>query len=117
DHAVVIEVKAGYGVARFRLLRLFFDAERAAAVVELDDAVALGIFHRVGEYRCALLAGARAVDERHEFVAEEDVVAQNEGGAPVADEIAPDEEGLRDAGGLFLHRIGDIEPPLPPIAE
>ena len=46
---LVVEVEAGNGIVRFRLLWLFFDAEGFAVFVELDHAVALRILDRIGE--------------------------------------------------------------------
>jgi hypothetical protein len=47
----VVEVQAGDGVVRLRLLGLLFEADGPAAFAELDHAVALGIVDAVREYR------------------------------------------------------------------
>ena len=59
DHPVVVEVESGHGARRARPRGLFLDAHRPAGGVELDDAVALGIAHEVGEDRRARRRGRR----------------------------------------------------------
>ena len=58
EHAVVVEVEPGDRVGRLRLRRLLLEADRAARLVELDDAVALRVAHAVGEHGGARLRAA-----------------------------------------------------------
>src|SRR5262245_3208352 len=47
---VIVDVKSRNGVVAFWTLRLFFDGDRAAVTVELDDAIALGVVNMITEY-------------------------------------------------------------------
>src|SRR5205085_4860097 len=91
----IVEVETGHGIARLRLLRLLLDAERAAAFVEFDDAVAVRVVHRIGENGGTVLSLDPAHHERPEIVPKKNVVAQDEGNAVAADEVAANDEGLR----------------------
>src|SRR5436190_12011975 len=46
---VVVKIESGHGVARFWLLRFFFNAKRTPIRVELYYSIPLGIMHRIGE--------------------------------------------------------------------
>jgi len=50
-------------------------------------------------------------------VAVEDVVAEDEAGGPVADEVRADDEGLREALGFRLGGVGNGHAPLGPVAQ
>jgi hypothetical protein len=50
-------------------------------------------------------------------VAVEDVVAEDERARPLAHEVAPDEERLREALGLRLHRVRELDAPVAAVAE
>ena len=109
-HLVGVEVEAHHRVVALGLLRLLLDAETVAVPVELGHAVALGIGHPVTEDGGLLvLLGIlhRILQQRGEAVAVEDVVAQDEAGAIVADELLPDDEGLRQTVGTGL--LGILE--------
>ena len=99
DDLVVVEVETDDGVVRARLLRLLLDREHVALRVELDDAVALRVAHPVAEDRRALVSRRGALEAVAEAVAVEEVVAERQRDAVAADEIAPDQERLRDAFG------------------
>src|SRR5690606_2830 len=88
DNPPVIEINAGDRPGRTRLDRLFLDAERPAAVVELHDSVALGIGHGIGEHcRAAALTGCLA-QLLHQPVPVENVVAEDQRAGVVADKVA-----------------------------
>jgi hypothetical protein len=112
EHAVVVEVEARDRVVRAGCLRLLLEADGAAVGGELDDAVALRVAHAVGEDGGAALAARRVLQQVGQVVAVEDVVAEREGRALLADEIAADQERLRQAARLRLHGPGepDAEP-------
>ena len=95
DDLVVVEVEAGDGVARLGLFRLFFQADGAARAVELNDAVALRVFDRIGEDGGACFERGGRLKLAGEALAVEDVVAENQALGDVADEVVADEEGLR----------------------
>ena len=52
-----------------------------------------------------------------EAMAEEEIVAEDESGRLPAQEVAADDEGLRQALGPRLLGIGDVEAPLPAVAQ
>src|SRR5450830_1147817 len=99
EHAVVVEIQAGDGVARARLLRLLLEADRVPLPVELHDAVTLGVEHAVGEDGRAGRAGGRALEHLRQAVPVEQVAAG------------------RETLGLRLRRIGDPDAELPAVAE
>mgnify|MGYP000172639273 CR=1 FL=1 len=117
DDAVVVEVEAGDGVAALGLDGLLFEADGAAVLVEFDDAVALGIVHRVGEDGGAVAAGAGGAQAAGEVVAVEEVVAEHEGAGAVADEVFADDEGLGEAVGAGLDGVLQREAPLAAVAQ
>ncbi len=117
DHLVVVEVQPGDRVGRLRLRRLLLEADGAAGRVELDDAVALGIANLVAEHRRAGLAGRGAAQVVGEVRAVEDVVAERERDAIGADELAADEERLREAVGARLRGVLDLQAELRAVAE
>src|ERR1051326_834671 len=90
---------------RFRLLRFFFQANRATVRAEFDDAVALRVPHLVSEYAGSVLHRERFAKEV-EFTVK-DVVTENEARARIADELFTDNEGLRDSIRLRLLGIFD----------
>jgi len=109
-HLVGVEVEAHHGVVALGLLRLLLDAETVAVPVELGHTVALGIGHPVAEDGgLAVLLGIlhRILQQGGEAVAVEDVVAQDEAGAIVTNELFPDDEGLRQSVGTGL--LGILE--------
>ena len=58
-----------------------------------------------------------ALQELGERLAMEDVVAEDQRDAILADELAPDEESLRDAFRLGLHRVFEPQAPALAVAE
>src|SRR5581483_4982256 len=110
-------VQASDRVARLRLVRFLLDAERAALGVELDHAIAAGIIDWIGEHGGAALAVQSLAHDRHEVVAKEDVVAEDQRNAVAADELSADEECLRYAGGPLLHGVREAHAPLLAVAQ
>ena len=117
DDLVVVEVEASDGVVGFGLFRLLFEAEHLAGLVELGDAVALGVVHVVGEDGCAGTTLVGIAENLVEVVAVEDVVAQHEGGVVVADEVGADDEGLGEAVRAGLDGVLQVDAPLAAVAE
>ena len=111
DDIVVVEVQPDDRVPRFRRLRLFLEADRLHRVIEGDDAVAFGIAHRIGENRGALAPRRDDFQSLGETVTEEDVVAEHEADRIVADEIAADQERLRQSAGIGLDGVGQRRSP------
>ncbi len=114
---IVVEVETRDRVARLRRLWLFLDADYAAARVEFGNAVALGIGYRIDEHRCAIDPVAGPLQHRLQIVAIEHVVAENQHRRPTTDEVAADDEGLREAVRRRLHCIRQVESPLRTIAQ
>ena len=113
----IVEIQAGDGIARLRLLGLFLDADGTAFGVEGDDAVALRIGDGIGKHRSASVDFRGLLQLTGQFVAIEDVVAQYQRGRVVADEIATDDEGLRQTVGGGLHGVLDVQSPAGTVAE
>ena len=109
-HVARVEVEAGDGVARLRVLRLLLDGDGAALAVELHDAEALGVVHVVAEHggtaRPRVLHGLPQVPGQ--AVAVEDVVAQHERAGLPADEFLADGEGLGEAVRARLLGVGQV---------
>src|SRR5450759_3410370 len=117
EHAVVVEIQAGDGIARARLLRLLLEADRVPLPVELYDAVTPGVEHAVGEDGRAGRTGGRALEHLRQAVPVEQVVAERERDGVLAHERTTDEKRLRETLGLRLRRIGDPDAELPAVAE
>ena len=99
---IVVEVEAGHGVVRARVLGLLLDGERTTVGVELDDTVALR-GRSPGSRRPPrrLLQLGRALSqERAEAVTVEDVVAQDQADRVAADEVAPMRNACARPSGL-----------------
>ena len=75
---------------------------RLEGLVELDDAVPLGVVDLVGEQLRPGLQAGRLVEHRRQVVAVEDVVAEDQADGALADEVRPEQERLGDALGLGL---------------
>ena len=79
------------------MLGLLFDAQTVTILVELGHTVALGVVHIVAEHgSTVILLGISHSFLQHtrETATIEDVVAEDETGAIVADELLTDDEGL-----------------------
>ena len=110
EHRVVVEVEPGDRVGR-RGLAGFSSSDKARpARVELDDAVALRILDAIGEDGGAALAHGRLPHVVGQAVAVEDVVAERQRHAVVADELAADDEGLREPAGMRLRGVRQARP-------
>ena len=109
-HAVRIEIQAHNGIVRLRLLRLLLDAQAVALIVDFCHAIALGVVHVVAKHRrfpvllCIDNALAQQLGEAH---AVENVVAEHEAGAVVANELLADNERLCQTVGTGL--LGILE--------
>src|SRR5205814_941264 len=112
QHAVVVEIETHDGVARARALRLLLDSRCFSFCIECNDAIALGILDRIGKYSRAALPLRRLLEEIHESVAVEQVVAQHQRHGIAADEFSPDDERLSDAIGFELLFIAYADAPL-----
>ena len=87
------------------------------AVVELHNAIALGVVYRVGEYGGARFALRCTPQERREIGTVENIVAEDQSAMIGADELSADHECLREAAGIGLHRIADFHTPASAFAE
>src|ERR1039458_1158770 len=50
DNLIVVKIKAGHGVTRFRVLRLLFNAESAPGAIEFHNSIPFGIVHGIGKH-------------------------------------------------------------------
>ncbi len=97
--------------------RLLLDRERTAALIELDDPVALGIFDPVAKHRCPGLLGYRGGQVAAQALAEEDVVTENERDVVIADEVRPEDERLRYPLRACLLGVGEAHAELRAVAQ
>ena len=97
------------------ILRFLLEADGAAVRTELDHAVTLGIAHLITENAGAALEGERLAIEI-EFPVE-NVVAQDERSAGVAEKVRADEERLRNSFRLWLRGVFDPDSEPRAIAE
>ena len=117
DHVVVVEIEAGDRPVGTGAGGLLLDRGRPPGAVEGDDAVTPGVGNAMAEHRRPGPSGGGAAQLAGEAAAVEDVVAQGEGAAIVADEVAPDQEGLGQALGAGLHAVADGHPPAAAVAQ
>lgn len=112
DDVLVVEIEARHGKIRLWLSRLFLEAHGLALLVELDNAVALGVADVVGKDRRAVRLRGRALHHDSKVGPVEDVVAQDERTALAREEFLTDQERLRKAFRLGLHGVRDGDAPL-----
>ena len=111
-HLVGVEVEAHHGIVALGHLGFFLNAEAVAVPVELGHAVTFGVAHPVAEdggflILLGILDGV--AEQGGEAGAVEDVVAEHEAGAVVADELLADDEGLREAVGGGLLGVFEVD--------
>ena len=94
DDILVVEIEARHGKVGLWLGWLFLEAHGLAFLVELDDAVALGVADVVGKDRRAVRLRGRALHHDGEVGAVEDVVAEHERTALACEELLADQECL-----------------------
>src|ERR1043166_3621483 len=85
--------------------------------VEFDHAIALRIVNMVGEDAGAGAEPGRFDEQRHEVVAAENVVAQDEADGTIGDKVAADEKRLGNAAGLRLGAVRERKTELTAVAE
>ena len=117
DDILVVEIEARHGKIRLWLGWLFLEAHGLAFLVELDDAVALGVADVVGKDRRAVRLRGRALHHDGEVGAVEDVVAEHERTALACEELLADQECLCESLRLRLHGVRDGNAPLRAVAE
>ena len=117
DDVLVVEIEASHGEIRLRLGWLLLETHGLALLVELDDTVALGVADVVGKDRRAVRLRGRTLHHDSEVGAIEDIVAQDERTALAREELLANQERLRKAFRLRLHRVRDRDAPLRAIAE
>ena len=119
-HLVGIEVQAHNGVVALRLRRLFLDAHAAPFCVELHHAVALGVVHAIAEHGglgVFLRRLHRCTQNVAEVAAVEDVVAQHEANAVIADKLFADDKGLCQSVGRGLLGVFEVNAVVAAIAQ
>ena len=99
------------------MLGLFLDGDDFPVLVELHYPGALRILHLVGKNGCAGGAFHGGAHVAGQIVAVENVVAEDQRAGAIADEIGADDKSLRQAIGASLHRVGNVQPPLLPVAQ
>lgn len=117
DDVLVVEIEARHGKVGLWLGWLLLEAHGLALLVELDDAVALGVADIVGKDRRAVRLRGRALHHDSEVRAIEDIVAQDERTALARKELLADQECLRESLRLRLHGVRNRDAPLRTVAE
>ncbi len=92
------------------MLRLLLDAQHPAGGIELHDAIALRIAHRIGEHGGSGSGAIAGLQLGHQVVAVEEVVAQHQGRGPFRQEIRTDQEGLGQTIRTGLDGLAQADP-------
>ena len=74
-HLVVVKIQAGDGMVRFWLDGFLLQPDRPPVLVELDDAILLGMIDPVGKHRRPNLAGHGILQKRTQARTEKNIVA------------------------------------------
>ena len=120
DHGVRIEIETDHGIVGLRLLGFLFDGGAVALRVEGSHAVAFGVVDAVAEnggFALLLCRGDGRLEHSAEACAVENVVAEHETHAVIADEFAADEEGLRQTVGRGLLGVSELHPEIGTVAQ
>jgi hypothetical protein len=107
DHGVVVEIKPGDCNVRLRFRGFLLDGNGAPGVIELHHPVALRIGDRVSEHRRSAWTAGCLEQLIRQPVAVKDVVAEDQRDVILADEVAPDNEGVGDPAGIVLRGVGE----------
>ena len=111
EHGIVVEIKPRDRPVGQELRGLLDDIDGLFGVVEFDDAILARFPDVIGENRRTVLVRRGAVELGAEAVAIKDVVAEDERNAIVADEVAPENKGVRKPDRLFLNDV--VKPDAP----
>src|ERR1700730_12117019 len=96
-HLIVVEVKAGNGVARLRFFRFFLDAQCTPFSVKFHHPVSLWVMYRIGENSRPVMLTCRFAQVFGEVVPVENIVAKHEGAGTATDEGLDQQKRLRDS--------------------
>ena len=99
--------------------RLFLHGQHALVLVKLHNAEALRVFDVVAEDCGIARLGIcdRLAQVAAKAVAVENIVAEDHGARVAADEVCPDQKRLREPVRVRLHRVGQADAELAPVAE
>ena len=117
EHGVVVEVQAGHGDTGLRCDRFLLDADHATVCVDFRHAVTFGVADVIAEDGRTSRLRVRALHQLDDAGSVEDVVAQDQRRAVIADELAPDDERLRETVRLGLLGVLQVQSPLRSVAE
>ena len=111
-HLVGVEVEPHHGIVALGVGGFLLNGETVALFVELGHAVSFGVVDPIAEDRgfLVLLSSPDGIEQfAREVAAVEDVVAQHQTGAVVADKLLADDEGLGQTVGGGLLRILEVD--------
>jgi hypothetical protein len=74
--------------------RAFLQRHHRSLRVELDNAIALRVDHRITQEDSTLFQFRRALQQSRRPIPEENIVTQSQPSRIAPDELAPDDEGL-----------------------
>src|SRR6185312_8060984 len=117
DAVGVIEINTGNGPLALGCFRLLHDVQGSALVVEFDHAEASWIRNPIRESGSAAFLFADALQPFDQTSTVKYVITQNQGAGAAGDEVGTYDEGVRDALGLSLHGIGQLDAPTAPVAQ
>ena len=115
-HIIVVKVQTRHGIVRLWFGRFFFDADGTPRFVEGDHAITLRVRNMIAEDGCAFWARGGTLQHRCQPMSKKQIVAQNQGHAIIANEIAANDKGLRQTLGPRLGGISQIDAKAGPIA-
>lgn len=117
DHLIVVKIKPGDGVVGARRIGFFFDRDRAAPAVHLDDAVPLRIFHGISKDGGPARSFGGAEQAGLKSLAVKNIIAEDQGRVVAADEFSADDKGLGQSFGFGLYGVADGNTHLAAVAE
>ena len=116
-NVAIVKIKPGDGIVRARHRGLLGNADGLALRIEGDNPVAAGIAHPVGEDGGAVGAGTGRMEKGREPRAMEKIISQDQARRFAREKLIRNENGLGNAFGLFLLRVGEPEAPLGAVTE
>src|SRR5580765_8225787 len=103
-NVVIVKVEACNGVFGLRLLGFFLDRNSFVLIVELHDAVTLGVGNRIGEHNAAVGVGA-LLEVAAKGVAIKDVVAQNQRDLVRANKLFANDKRFGQTARIWLSSV------------
>src|SRR5207248_667882 len=117
DNLRIVEIKPRHRVVGSRRTRLFLDRDRPPRLIEFHNAVAARIAHPIAEDRCPLGLLHRASQKKRQIMTIKNIIAEYQGRMVPGNEIAADDESLRQAVWRSLDGVFQIKAPTLAVSE